>query len=230
MVGGLSFAQEKSAVSKMKNIVAGAALALAAGFAASSANAAVIVNGSFEDGPNPGSFTTLANGSTAINGWTVGGNGIDYIGTLWKAADGVRSLDLSALDAGGISQTFATVVGKTYKVSFSLAGNPDGGFGNKVLVTTLGLGQLPEIETFTVGASNTHENMGWQTITYSFVANSTSSTLNFASATKGPYGPALDNVVVSAVPEPATWAMMIVGFGAAGTMVRNRRKLGAVAA
>jgi hypothetical protein len=27
------------------------------------------------------------------------------------------------------------------------------------------------------------------------------------------------------VPEPATWAMMIIGFGAAGAMVRNRRKL-----
>jgi hypothetical protein len=29
----------------------------------------------------------------------------------------------------------------------------------------------------------------------------------------------------TAVPEPATWAMMIIGFGAAGAMVRNRRKL-----
>lgn len=28
---------------------------------------------------------------------------------------------------------------------------------------------------------------------------------------------------LSAVPEPATWAMMIVGFGAAGSMVRRRR-------
>lgn len=28
----------------------------------------------------------------------------------------------------------------------------------------------------------------------------------------------------SAVPEPATWAMMIIGFGAAGSMVRNSRR------
>ena len=33
----------------------------------------------------------------------------------------------------------------------------------------------------------------------------------------------------SAVPEPATWAMMIIGFGAAGGMIRSRRGL-AVAA
>ncbi|WP_309643293.1 PEPxxWA-CTERM sorting domain-containing protein [Phenylobacterium sp.] len=29
---------------------------------------------------------------------------------------------------------------------------------------------------------------------------------------------------VSAVPEPATWAMMIIGFGAVGGMVRNQRR------
>jgi hypothetical protein len=36
---------------------------------------------------------------------------------------------------------------------------------------------------------------------------------------------------LSAIPEPATWAMMIMGFGAVGTMVRqSRRKLAKVAA
>ena len=36
-----------------------------------------------------------------------------------------------------------------------------------------------------------------------------------------------DAAAISAVPEPATWAMMIVGFGAAGAMVRTRRRAGA---
>jgi hypothetical protein len=39
------------------------------------------------------------------------------------------------------------------------------------------------------------------------------------------YGGQMTFVPTSAVPEPAAWAMMIVGFGAAGAMVRNRRKL-----
>ena len=34
----------------------------------------------------------------------------------------------------------------------------------------------------------------------------------------------------SAVPEPATWAMMIIGFGAAGSMVRASRRKGVAAA
>ncbi|WP_435530023.1 FxDxF family PEP-CTERM protein [Phenylobacterium koreense] len=41
----------------------------------------------------------------------------------------------------------------------------------------------------------------------------------------GSYGGQLSFAPTGAVPEPATWAMMIIGFGAAGTMVRNRRKL-----
>ena len=39
-----------------------------------------------------------------------------------------------------------------------------------------------------------------------------------------------DNIAtVSAVPEPATWAMMIMGFGLAGSAVRNSRRKTAAA-
>ena len=39
-----------------------------------------------------------------------------------------------------------------------------------------------------------------------------------------------DNIAtVSAVPEPATWAMMIMGFGLAGSAVRNSRRKAAAA-
>ncbi|TAL35659.1 MAG: PEP-CTERM sorting domain-containing protein [Phenylobacterium sp.] len=31
--------------------------------------------------------------------------------------------------------------------------------------------------------------------------------------------------IQAAVPEPATWTMMILGFGAAGAMLRTRRRL-----
>jgi hypothetical protein len=43
----------------------------------------------------------------------------------------------------------------------------------------------------------------------------------------------VDNIsfsdVVSGVPEPATWAMMIMGFGAVGSLVRSRRRKAALA-
>jgi hypothetical protein len=33
----------------------------------------------------------------------------------------------------------------------------------------------------------------------------------------------IDNVSVTGVPEPASWALMILGFGAGGAMLRRRR-------
>ncbi len=40
----------------------------------------------------------------------------------------------------------------------------------------------------------------------------------------------LDSISVAAVPEPATWALMISGFGLAGASLRRRRAAGATAA
>ncbi|MSU23906.1 MAG: DUF642 domain-containing protein [Opitutus sp.] len=69
-------------------------------------------NGSFEGGPNPGAaWITLSVGSAAINGWTVTGGTVDYIGTAWSSSHGTRSLDLSGISAGTVAQTFTTTVG-----------------------------------------------------------------------------------------------------------------------
>ena len=39
----------------------------------------------------------------------------------------------------------------------------------------------------------------------------------------------VDNLAVGGVPEPTSWAMMIIGFGAAGSVIRRRRTAAAVA-
>lgn len=200
-------------------------------------SAVTIVNGSFELGVDPGSsFSTQAAGSSAITGWTVGGAGVDYIGGYWMASDGVRSIDLSALSAGSVSQSLETVIGQSYTVSFDLSGNPDNGAGGKLSVISVS-GSLPSIQTYTVGANNSHSNMNWETYSYNFTAFSTTSILTFASAEYNPYGPALDNVSIltdggigSTVPEPATWAMLMVGFGMVGYSVRRRRNFQSVSA
>ncbi len=214
----------------MKRYLIAAAMAAAAGIVAAPASAASIINGSFELGTNPGAtFSTLAAGSSAITGWTIGGAGVDYIGGYWNASDGQRSVDLSALSAGGVSQNITTVAGKTYKVTFDMAGNPDGGLGSRVMViTSNGFG--PQINNFTVGAANTRTNMGWQSMSYTFTAGpGTTTTIAFASDEYNPFGPALDNVSISsAVPEASTWALITLGFGAAGGMIRRSRRRNAL--
>ena len=189
------------------------------------AHAGAFVNGGFETGPAvPGSpgFTTLGSGSTAITGWVVTGDGIDYIGSYWQNAEGNRSIDLSGSGPGGIMQTFDTIVGVTYNVQFMLAGNPDGGPQTKVL-STVASGNLPQINSFNI-ANSTLSDMKWIPVTYSFVAGADTTTLAFTSGTQTAFGPALDAVSVTAVPEPTTWALMLVGFGLIGGVMRRTRR------
>lgn len=57
----------------------------------------LIVNGSFEDGPEFGVCQPLDKGSTALKGWVVTRGQIDVTqqnGNEWKAAHGKRALDL----------------------------------------------------------------------------------------------------------------------------------------
>ncbi|WP_082660430.1 choice-of-anchor C family PEP-CTERM protein [Sphingopyxis sp. H050] len=204
----------------MRSLIAAAA---AIALLPATANAAGFVNGSFESGIPAGSFTTVGGGnSAAITGWTVTGNSVDYIGSYWTAQNLSRSIDLNGNGQGGIQQTFDTVANTLYNVSFWLAGNPDGAPITKtVLVGATGADSATYSFNFT---GFNKANMGWTNFTYSFVAQGASTTLSFASQDAGSYGAALDNVsVTAAVPEPGTWAMVILGFAVIGGAMRRRR-------
>ena len=208
--------------------------AILAGLSAIPAHASLITNGSFENGIDPGSFTTLnAVDTTSLTGWTVASGNIDYIGTYWTASNGSRSLDLNGMVPGSISQTFSGLVaGQTYVVSFDLAGNPDGGPQPKMITVTTNEADF----NASFDSSNTsRSSMGWKLESFTFVALGSTDTLTFASNTTGfsgndsdptAFGPALDNVSVAPVPEAATWAMMIMGFAGVGFLAYRRRPAG----
>jgi choice-of-anchor C domain-containing protein len=191
-----------------------------------SAPANIIVNGSFETGtlPTPPG-TTFVSGSTAIDGWLVGGHGIDYIGTYWQASDGGRSVDLDSgtvLGAGpydgSIAQTFGTVSGQPYRVNFDMAGNPDGAPALKSLEVSAA-GQSANLSF--LNSSQTLSNMGYQPREFLFTANSSTTTLMFKSLSGTGYGAVIDNVSVIAVPEPASF--LLGAFGAIALLSIRRR-------
>jgi len=155
----------------------------------------MVINGGFENAAvDPGSWNYLINGSTQINGWVVGGAGIDYIGSLWQPSEGSRSIDLSAYGAGTINTTLNTVPGRTYRLSFDMAGNPGGDPIEKALrVWTDDSSQEFTFDT----TGKTAENMGWQTRSLDFTATSGTTRLAFESLTNTANGPALDNVRVT---------------------------------
>lgn len=177
----------------------------------------LILNGSFESGitidPDPFKYITAVN-KTAIDHWTVLTGSIDYIGSLWQASDGNRSIDLSGANVGvlRISSQMTTIVGTPYLVEFDMAGNPAGAPTTKTMNVTAG----PVTQTFTFNTSGkSFGNMGWERKSFTFIANNVATYLTFSSTTSTCYGPALDNVSVTVIPEPGTFLLLglgIVGF------------------
>lgn len=169
-----------------------AALLVAAG--AGAANANLLVNGSFESGPAPGAALALPVGSTAVTGWVVTRAGIDYVGTLWTAAEGARSIGLNGTSPGGLAQTFPTLTNAEYTVRCYMAGDPE---------------TLPNIKSMRVEAAGQsvdfHADItdmwawdpGWNSHVWSFTAISPSTTLEFHSLDSGDAGPSIDSVTVA---------------------------------
>jgi choice-of-anchor C domain-containing protein len=166
----------------------------------------LLTNGSFETGSyaeGGSKYQTLNAVSGAMDGWAVTGGSIDWISGYWQSAEGGRSLDLSGNSLGSISQTVSNLdLNTTYKLAFSLSGNPDNDGGNRTGNVTVGaFSQDFAYNTTTYG--NTLGDMKWITVSYLFKPSATTQTLMFTSTAAGGFwGPALDNVSLTAVPEP----------------------------
>jgi hypothetical protein len=200
----------------------------------------LIVNGDFESpGAPAGSLTLLGGGSTALTGWNVTGpadNAIYIINTtytepnaLFTAESGSNSLDITgSFNSGptsGVNQDVTTVVGQKYRLSFWV-GNQDGSDNPNYLspsTVNLSIDGGPTIAETNANTS-THV-INWEEFTDTFTATGTTTNISFLNGT--PLTDAeggLDNVSLTAVPEPASWAMMLVGFGGLGVAMRGRRR------
>jgi Protein of unknown function (DUF642) len=211
-------------------------------FAASAASANDIANGSFETPLVPvGGFTNFLSGSTGITGWTVVGPEASIVsgsyaslGFTFPAEDGTQWLDLTGDGTNaveGVKQTFATTPGTTYDLSYFVGNqvNPGGIWGTTSTVNVWVDGALIQTATNTLGTGGTTQV--WEQFTTSFLAASSSTTLEFLNgdpANDNSNG--LDNVVVTpgavvSAPEPSTLLLLVLAAVCAIGCYRVRGRL-----
>jgi PEP-CTERM motif len=196
---GSSFILFRRAPMKTKLAVVGLALALSS----VSAQADLVQNGGFETGDFSGWTQT---GNTGFTGVAAG---VAHSGNFGAFFGAVGSL-------GGITQTLSTISGTSYLIDFWL--QSDGGTPSRAVVT---FGGNTIFDQTNLPASSYTEH----SFTVAATSNSTVLSLTFRD---DPGFFSLDDVsvnVASAVPEPSTWAMLLIGFAGLGFMAYRRKKI-----
>ena len=188
----------------MKTKVAFAALA--AVLLAGGASAQLVTNGGFETGD--------------LSGWTANEVSFPIYTVTSPVASGSYAAQIAGFSYGPdtLSQTIATTAGQGYRLSFAYW--QDDFYPNGFDVSWNGTSVF----------SNTDINTGNAYALGSVrVVGTGSDTLVFT-AYNDPAFTYLDDVALTAVPEPESWALLIAGFGAIGVAIRSRRSAVRVAA
>jgi Protein of unknown function (DUF642)/PEP-CTERM motif len=203
--------------------------ALGVSTSASAANS--VINGGFE-APSIADPCCITSPSVPIPGWTVTPNVNIVNGTFSSTAgnlafEGNQYLDLIGEGGtGGISQSIATILGQVYYVSFAYSHNL---FGSAIASASASysIGGLNGTISHSTGSTS---NLDWRQFSGSFVGTGAPTVVSFTNLTGGRNeGVLLDAINVSAVPEPATWAQLLLGFAVLGGVLRFARRAKGVA-
>ncbi|KRQ94716.1 hypothetical protein CQ12_04080 [Bradyrhizobium jicamae] len=195
----------------------GAFLGIAFALSATSAGAA-IVNGSFEDNLQAaGTWAIYPN----LIGWTGGPNGIELRNNVAGTAyDGVNFIELDTTANSIATQNIVTGIGQTYALSFAYSPRTGVADGSNGIAVYWG-GTL--LNTYT---GTTNANSAWTVYTVNVTGDGSDSLEFRAVGTSDSYGGSLDAVMLTAVPEASTWAMMILGFFGVGFVAYRRKQNG----
>jgi hypothetical protein len=191
------------------------ALAAAAAFSVArpAAAATTIISENFETGL--GVFS--ASGQVGV------ANGANYIpccGATGNLTNNFVAFGSGGVPSGTISATFNSVLGQAYALSFDYGVL---GIGQDSLSVTIG----GISTTFVFKDANNDLDTALGLVSLDFVGTGAPIALSFSSDGAANADAIIDNILLAtvdaALPEPATWAMMLLGFAGIGIAVRRRK-------
>ena len=200
------------------------------------AAADLVANGGFELGTFSGGNSLaqqIQPGGSALSNWTVSGAPATWYASGWNnnpqqialsPRSGNFGINLAdgSVNTVSLSETINLLPFQQYQLSFWV-GNYSANNGPARLNVNITDGTSNTIFlSETAAAPITNESSTWVRFAFNFIADGTSNTINF-SEVNGPSYIGLDDVSVTAVPEPATWAMMILGFAGIGFIAYRRK-------
>ncbi len=218
----------------------------------------VLINGGLESTlpitePDDLIYASPTHNANALAGWTITSGTIDIVPkSYWQADQGTFSVDMVGTPGiGSIQQSFATIGGDLYSLTFDFSINPQKSTNEENTTKILQIQALDTVIMSDVLASQDYQgtagtrtvkNMEWETQTFQFVASGTESTLTLAALTPLNLpgnetsatcycGPVIDNLDLENLgagqpptPEPAS--LGILGLGAVLLMGRRKRRTG----
>jgi len=196
---------------KYSTLLAALTLGLSVGAHADTTN--LIADGDFEafaSQVTAGSWTRLYNG-TQFGAWTVAANNVDLLRN--SGAINGTSLAINGNTSGEISQTFQAIQGNTYRLTFDqyVEGTSTAG-----IYASINAGGY----YFDAVSTVTQRTVSWTSPRTGDVV------LKFVGTGTSGLGAVVDNVSltnVTAVPEPASYALALAGLGVVGFVARRRQ-------
>ena len=190
--------------------------------AATPASAAVVFVTTWEadqvpGGPAPGTFIIYNNPPTAsVAGWTPETQ-IELQNNVAGAPAPAGGSVFAELDADANSAMSRIIAPGTYVLSYLYSPRPNVAFSSNNIDVTIDGANVSMIAG--LGGPTT----AWSTIVSSEFTVTGPGVLRFAAGgTSDSFGGYVDNITLTAVPEPGTWALFILGFGALGAAMRRR--------